>query len=77
MHKSFFEKHWHELTSDELANAQIVYHQALVRFFKVMGENPFTPENHRRLVQISSRSAALCRRHAARANRTNALARRA
>lgn len=74
MHKTFFEKRWHELTPDEIANAQIVYHQALVRFFKVMGENPFTAENHRRLVQISSHSARLCRQYAARAN---AVARRA
>ncbi|MBK5957192.1 hypothetical protein CCR97_03080 [Rhodoplanes elegans] len=69
MCKSFFEKHWHELTSDELAEAQVVYHQALVRFFKAMGENPFTPENHARLARISSESAAHCRRSAARARR--------
>lgn len=69
MRKSFFEKHWHELTSDELANAHVVYHQALVRFFKAVGENPFTPENHARLARISSASAAHCRRSAARARR--------
>jgi hypothetical protein len=77
MHKTFIEKHWTELTADELANAQILYHQALVRFFKAVGENPFTPENHRRLERISSRSAALCRHHVARAARTRAVARRA
>jgi hypothetical protein len=77
MQKTFFEKHWTELTIDELANAQVVYHQALVRFFKVMGENPFTPENHRRLEQISSRCAALCREHAARRERPRVVRRRA
>lgn len=73
---TFFDKPWHELTADEIANAQIVYHQALVRFFKVMGENPFTPENHARLVRISSRSAEHCRVSAARAGRARARSKR-
>jgi hypothetical protein len=70
MHKTFFEKRWHELTPDEIANAQIVYHQALVRFYKAMGENPFTDENHKRLSAISSHSAEHCRISAARAGRS-------
>lgn len=68
--RTFFDKCWHELTPDELADAHVTYHQALIRFFKVMGENPFTPENHARLARISSASAAHCRKAVARARRT-------
>ncbi|RAI41165.1 hypothetical protein [Rhodoplanes roseus] len=68
--RSFFDKRWHELSRDEVADAERVYHQALVRFLKAMGENPFTPENHARLARISSISAAHCRKAVAVARRS-------